>query len=51
MVRKGGSVSDYETANRAFNLAEQMNAKTKRLKDDKMSYSAKNKLDLLNVMF
>lgn len=50
MVRYGNSVNDYETANKAFYLAEQMSAKTKKLKDDKMYYSAKNKLDLLRVI-
>lgn len=43
-------MSDYENASRAILLAERMDAKNKKLTDNRLLDSVKNKLDILNAL-
>lgn len=44
MIKKGRSMSDYESASRALLLAEKIDAKNKQTNDKKIYSSVKNKL-------
>jgi hypothetical protein len=43
-------MSDYESANTAILLAEKIDGKARKNRDEKMFSSVKNKLDILNAL-